>query len=143
MLLLGLHVSLLALLLWDRGLRRQSSLAVQTAGIAQLLVDLANSLGPVLVELREASARLEAAVANLPPALQALIAEDRRQRAWTGAFLPTDDQAAHLERLIVAAEDRAIGADGSMRFSPLPSAGSASNSRPGRSTPGARRSGSR
>ena len=113
-----------------------ASLQVTADGAAQLLADLANSLGPAVGEVRTA-------VEDLPPQLAAMLAQASRFAAPTGAFLPQDAEVAKMERELRAADDHFVSADGAMRFSPLHSSPSDSGSRPGRSRPAPRRSGAR
>jgi hypothetical protein len=58
-----------------------------------------------------------------------------------GAFLPTDQTAADLERDIRVAEDHFVDSRGPIRFSSRPSPTSGGNSRPEPWKPPARRSG--
>src|SRR5437879_549764 len=48
---------------------------------------------------------------------------------WTGAFLPTDQAAAQIERQVRDSEDHAISATEPIRFSSRPSSGSGRTSR--------------
>ena len=68
--------------------------------------------------------------------------QDRLAKLPIGAFFPTDAAAAEMEREVQRAEDHFVSATGPTRYSSGRSPGSGATSRPARSTPPARRSGS-
>ena len=104
-------------------------------GTAELLRDLANSLSPAVVALGN---QLDGVPQQLLPLLR-----NAQQTYETGVFLPDDQQAANLERQMLASEDRMIRTTGGQPFSPLHSSSSDSRSRRGSSSRAARNSGNR
>ena len=105
-------------------------------GTAELLRDLANSLSPAVVALGN---QLD----GVPQQLLPLLRSATRETYETGVFLPDDQQAANLERQMLASEDRMIRTTGGQPFSPLHSSSSDSRSRRGSSSRAARNSGNR
>jgi hypothetical protein len=62
--------------------------------------------------LQDDHAEIDAGLHDVHRALKALSEQPKPEEPWTGAFLPTDEGAAAMERQILSSEDRAISATG-------------------------------
>src|SRR5712691_270140 len=62
--------------------------------------------------------------------MNGLVNKPKPPEPWTGAFLPTDEAAAEMERQILSSEDRSISAGGLTPSSSRLTGRSASTSRP-------------
>lgn len=130
--LLGLQIVLIALAVYAELVDRRRQRAVRA-----LLESHHQALALRLDALQQDRDRLERILAFQTEEQEA------KKKLWLGAFLPTDEHARSLEQQMLAAEDHAISAVGPTPFSPLRLRASAGRFGRGRSTPGARNSGSR